>query len=124
MSLFVPALYTSAEDIRGFWILITGWMGLFFFQLAWYANPLNILAFLLVLRHPRLSVLLSLVALFLASETFLFYEIPTGINQEKLYITELGLGFYFWYFAQVMFFITLMMKLLWKSSKDDYSLLP
>ena len=102
ISLFLPVFFTSAEDIYGFWVLVTGWMGLAFFQVAWYANPLNLLVLLLVNEHPRIAFLLSLLALLVASCSFLFYEIPTGINYEKVFIQELGLGFYFWYIAHIL----------------------
>lgn len=107
-SLFLPIFFTSTEDIYGFWVLATGWMGLVFIQLAWYANPLNLLALLLVGDRPRIAFLLSILAIALASCSFVFYEIPTGINYEKVYIREFGLGFYFWYVAHVLVVIGLM----------------
>lgn len=107
LSLFSPVFYTPADDISGYWVLFTGWLGLVFFQFAWYANPLILLAILQVKRHPKTSILLGLFAFTLASETFLFYEIPIGINQEKIYIKELGIGFFIWYLAQILFLLWL-----------------
>ncbi len=113
-SLFLPIFFTSDGDIIGGWVFILGWMGIVVFQFAWYANPLNVLAFLIFELQPRLSLLLSLLALVIASEAFLFYEIPTGLStglhQEKLFIKELGLGFYCWYLSQILFLFTLISK--------------
>lgn len=102
LSLFLPVFFTSAEDIFGFWVLITGWMGLAFLQLAWYANPINLLVLLLAAEHPKVAFLLSLLGLAVASCSFLFYEIPTGINYEKVFIKEFGIGFYFWYATHIL----------------------
>ena len=107
ISLFSNVFFTPDEDIRGYWVFITGWIGILFLQFAWYANPLNLMALLLVNHSPRIALLLSLLALVLASETFLFYEIPTGINQEKVYIQELGFGFFIWYLAQILFLVSI-----------------
>ena len=107
LSLFLPVYYIHIEDISGYWVLFTGWLGLVFFQFAWYANPLILLAILQAKGCPKTSILLGLFALALASETFLFYEIPTGINQEKMYIKELGIGFFIWYLALILFLLWL-----------------
>ncbi len=116
ISLFLITFFTSDGDIFGGWVFILGWMGIIVFQFAWYANPLNILAFLIFESQPRLSVLLSLLALLIASEAFLFMEIPTGLftgfNSDKMYVKELGLGFYSWYLSQILFLFALMSKYL------------
>lgn len=101
-SLFFPTFFTSADHIHGFWVLITGWVGLIFFQCAWYANPLNLLALLLYKEKPKTAMLITLIAVVLASSSFLFKEIPIGINSEKVFIKEYGLGFYLWYAAQIL----------------------
>ncbi len=115
-SLFLLTFFTSGGDILGGWVFILGWLGIVVFQFAWYANPLNILAFLIFESRPRLSILLSLLALIIASETFTFKEIPTGlftgIHPEKIFIKELGLGFYSWYLSQILFLFSLMSRYL------------
>jgi len=111
-SLFLPIFFTSAEDIYGFWILATGWMGLVFFQLAWFANPLNLLALLFITDRPRIAFLLSLLGVALASCSFIFHEIPTGIDYEKVFIREFGLGFYLWYASHIFIAIGLMLGFL------------
>jgi len=110
LSLFLPVFFTSGEDIYGYWVLIIGWIGLVFIQFAWYANPINLLALLLARDNPRIALLLSCLAVMLASGAFIFNEIPTGINYEKVFIKEFGLGFYIWYAAQVFFLLALLSR--------------
>ncbi len=112
LSLYQVALFTSGDDLYGVWILLIGWIGLVIFQLSWLANPLNLLALLLLSTKPKLSLLLTLIAFLLASQTFYFAEIPVGLNQEKIYIKELGLGFYLWYIANGLFVIAALIEAL------------
>ncbi len=112
LSLYQVALFTSGDDLYGVWILLIGWIGLVIFQLSWLANPLNLLALLLLSSKPKLSLLLTLIAFLLASQTFYFTEIPVGLNQEKIYIKELGLGFYLWYIANGLFVIAALIEVL------------
>ena len=112
LSIFLPVFFTSGEEIYGYWVLITGWIGVVFIQFAWYANPINLLALLLARDNPKTSLLLSCLALMLASGAFIFKEIPTGINYEKVFIKEFGLGFYVWYLAQIFFMLAFFSRLL------------
>jgi len=105
LALMLTSLFTSGDDIRGYWILIMGWAGLIFFQFSWFANPINLLALLLLPQQPKTALLLSFTAFIIASQSFLLSEIPTGISYEKIYIKEFGLGFYFWYFSQGFFLL-------------------
>jgi len=119
LSLYLVGLYTSGDDLYGIWILLIGWMGIVVFQLSWFANPLNLLALLIMSSKPRVSLLLTILAFLLASQTFLFTEIPTGFNQERIYIKELGIGFYLWYVANGIFVVaTLIETLRRKKSKN------
>lgn len=112
VSLFCSAFYTNNEILKGYWILSLGWLGLFFFQLAWLANPLNLIAILLIKQNPFVSFLLSGLALLLATQSFLLFELPTGIQQEKIFIKELGGGFYLWYLANCLFLLAIFAKFL------------
>ena len=112
LSLYYVALFTSGDDLYGIWILLIGWMGLIIFQLSWLANPLNLLALLLLSSKPKMSLFLTMIAFLLASQTFLFMEIPTGLNQERIYIKELGMGFYLWYAANGIFVIAALIETL------------
>ncbi len=117
LSLYFIALYTSGDDIYGIWLLLIGWIGIVFFQLSWFANLLNLLALLLLSTKPKISLLLTLLAFLLASQTFWFVEIPVGLHQEKIYIKELGLGFYLWYSANGIFILAALIETLRKKSK-------
>ncbi|MGK0271971.1 MAG: hypothetical protein ACI88H_002637 [Cocleimonas sp.] len=112
LSLFLPVFFTSADDIYGYWVLLIGWLGMIFIQFSWYANPLNLLALLITTKKPITALLLSILALLLASSTTLFYEIPIGLNYEKVFIKEFGIGFYVWYGAQVFFLFALLCRYL------------
>lgn len=114
ISLFQVSLYTSGSDIRGFWILIMGWIGLFFLQVAWFANPLNLLALLLLVNKPKTSLFLSFLAIGFAAHSVQLAEIPIDLKNEKIYIKELGLGFYFWFIAQVLFFAIVLFENIYK----------
>ncbi len=109
-SLPLVSLFTSSEDIHGIWILLIGWLGIVILQLSWFANPLNLLALLLVTRRPLLALLLSFIAFLFASQAFEFSEIPAGLNHEKVFIKEMGLGFYLWYVSHGLFFIAIFIR--------------
>ncbi len=100
VSLFSTVFFTTGEDITGFWVLITGWLGFIIFQFAWFANPLSVLAILIKKKRPIMALLLCVLAVVLASMGFIFNEIPAAKGAEKIFIKEYGLGFYFWYAAQ------------------------
>ncbi len=113
-SLFLTVFFTTGEDIQGFWVLLIGWIGLVIFQFAWYANLLNLLALLLLKQRPYISLFLSGIALLIATQTFLFFEIPVGLQNSKIYIKELGLGFYLWYLSQAIFLVATITELIKK----------
>ena len=112
LSLFNTVFFTSAGDISGFWVLLTGWLGFVIFQFAWFANPLNFLAVLMMKRRPLFAFLLSIVAVFLTTESFVFSEIPAASGSAKIFIREFGLGFYFWHGAQWMAVCVMLVNLL------------
>jgi hypothetical protein len=112
LSLVLTSLHTSGEDLQGFWVLLTGWLGFIIFQFSWFANPLTLLALLILDKKPWTSLVLSSLAIVLATQAYFFTEIPTGLNQEITFIQEVGLGFYFWYLAQVLFFCAICGQLL------------
>ncbi len=113
-SLFLTVFFTTGEDIQGFWVLLIGWIGLVIFQFAWYANLLNLLSLLLLNQRPYISLFLSGIALLIATQTFLFFEIPVGLQNSKIYIKELGLGFYLWYLSQAIFLVATITELIKK----------
>ena len=118
LSLPLTSLFTSGDDIQGIWVLFIGWMGLIIFQFSWFANPLNLLALLILSERPVTALLLSLAAFVVASQTLVFSEIPSGASLGKIHIKELGLGFYFWYFSHALFFIGILVETLKQTQKN------
>ncbi|MEE9310514.1 MAG: hypothetical protein V3U64_05785 [Cocleimonas sp.] len=119
LSLPLTSLFTSGDDIQGAWILLIGWLGIIIFQFAWFANPLNLLALLLLTNRPKIAFLLSSIALILASQALIFSEIPTSFSESKIYIQELGLGFYCWYAAHVMFLLATLIEVFKRAQKSE-----
>jgi hypothetical protein len=96
ISLLEPVFITEDKPIKGFWIFAMGWMGFVIFQFAWYANLLSLLAALMMFKRPLIAFLLSLLALLLAAESFLFDEIPLGSSKESIAIIDTDIGLYLW----------------------------
>lgn len=110
-SLFIPVFFTSSENIVGYWVFITGWMGIVFAQTAWYANPMQLLSMLIASEKPKTAVLLSLLSLVLSTGALLIYEIPLGINNDKLFIKEYGFGMYLWILSHAFILLALIFNL-------------
>jgi len=91
MSLFEPVFITTKQPVLGYWVFAMGWMGFIILQFAWYANLLSFLSLLLMFKYPLRAFLLSLFSLLLATESFLFDEIPQNVK-----IIEIDIGFYLW----------------------------
>lgn len=99
LSLFIPAFITQSQDIYGYWVLALGWLGFITFQFAWYALPLAIIAIRLSGKKPQFSLLLSVFAILVASEAFLFKKVPFANSDE---VIDIGLGFYLWYTSFIL----------------------
>lgn len=112
ISLLNIVFFTSSGDISGFWTLLTGWLGFIVFQFAWFANPLSFLAVSRMKSQPLFALFLSVLAVTLATEGFIFNEIPTASGSEKIFIREFGLGFYFWYGAHWLALCSVLFKLI------------
>jgi hypothetical protein len=78
-------------------LLLIGWMGLFLGIIAWLANPLLLVGWLLLAgRQPRAAAVCALAATVCAG-SFLFYK--TMITDEaghRSRITGYGLGYWLW----------------------------
>ena len=107
-SLFFPVFITQTSDIHGYWVLAMGWLGFFSFQFAWYASPFTIIAIYVSKHSPQLGLLLSVIAILIASEAFLFSEVPFGQNDRVL---DYGLGFYLWYLFFYLVSFSILLKL-------------
>ncbi|PID47139.1 MAG: hypothetical protein CSB47_00990 [Proteobacteria bacterium] len=117
----VDTVYVTTEQaIRGYWIFVTGWLGFLIFQFAWYANPLTLMALLLMRRHPWWALLCSILALIAMSQAFLFQEIPTDTLGNTIQILSRGLGFYCWVGMVACVFYAIVMLLIYRMFKRDY----
>ena len=122
-SLFSPAFLAETQDIDGYWVLFLGWMGFLFFQFAWYAAPLMLLAVYTSAHSPRFAFLLAVLAIIIASEAFLFDEIPLRGAQQK--ISGYGLGFYLWYGSFYIATLGVLQKLLlWRALNNRREQVP
>ena len=117
----VDTVYTTEEQaIRGYWILLTGWLGFLFFQFAWYANPLTILSLLLMKKHPWWALITSALALLCMSQAFLFYEIPSDAKGSAIAIVSRGTGFYCWIGMISCVFYAVIMRLIYRAFERDH----
>lgn len=117
----VDVVYTTEEqDVHGYWILLAGWLGFLFFQFAWFANPLTVLALLLMRKHPWYALLSSALALLCMSQAFLFYEIPSDAKGNTIAILSRGIGFYCWVAMIACVFYAVIMVLIYRAFKRDY----
>lgn len=115
-SLTQTVLITDLNEITGIWLLIGGSVGILFFQFAWYANFLSLLALLLVQKTPKKSIIISLVAIALASQSFFLEEVPF---KQPIQIVAYQLAFYFWYFSHFLILWGSTFHLLSLSQKED-----
>ncbi len=110
-SLFEPVFITEDHVIKGYWVLAMGWMGFAIFQFAWYANLLSLLAILLMTKRATTAFVLSLLALLLSAESFLFDEIPVASGNKNVAIIDNDIGLYLWIGAHcaVLYAVILML---------------
>lgn len=111
---------TTEQSIRGYWIFITGWLGFIIFQFAWYANPLSLLALLLMRKRPWWALLCSGLALIAMAQAFLFNEIPTDTSGNTISILSRETGFYCWVIMHGCVFYAIIMILIYRAFKRDY----
>jgi hypothetical protein len=107
-SFFLPALYLTGQanttgektDMVGLAAFIDGAFGLFDRQYAWLANPLALLALVLVLCPVhRASLLFSISALLISQHTRVLVGTTIWGDEggvTKYLVTSLGPGFYLW----------------------------
>ena len=118
LSLFEPVFITDDKVIKGYWVFAMGWMGFVIFQFAWYANLLSLLAILLMFSRAGTAFLLSLLALLLASQSFMFDEIPAGSSDKSIAITGDDIGLYLWIGAHCAVLYAVIMMLIRKKMMD------
>lgn len=92
---WLPVFETPGRTIVGYWVFITGWMGIVVFQFAWYANLLMLMAVIMMYTAPVRATLLAATGLLVATQAFWFNVLPGTTSSTE--IVEQGLGFWFWY---------------------------
>ena len=108
-SLFLPVFITQTNDIHGYWVLAMGWLGFVAFQFAWYAAPFSVLAVYVSRKSPQFGLVLSVIAIIMASEAFLFTEVPFGRSDKVL---DYGAGFYIWYLCFYLVSLSILLRLI------------
>ena len=117
LSLFEPVFITEDKVIKGYWILAMGWMGFIIFQFAWYANLLSLLAILLMTKRTIVAFVLSLLALLVSTESFLFDEIPSD-GGKNITIIDNDIGLYLWIGAHCAVLYAVILMLIRKTMID------
>lgn len=103
----LPVLHVDKGDPvwPGYQVVWAGALGVFIGQFAWFANLFAAGAMICFLAGAkRAAMLLSLIALFISTDTFRLFrqEIlldEAGVNKARL--QSLGIGFYFWMAALI-----------------------
>lgn len=95
-ALMLPAIGAGGMTFDGFAVLERGWEGAGRAVLAWYANPLFVIAIVLGLqRYRRSAVAVAFVSLALALSSFATNELAASMGQAVPDVT-LHVGFYVW----------------------------
>lgn len=119
IALVETAFVTTEQAVKGYWIMLVGWMGFMIFQFAWFANPLALLSLLLIRKHPWWALLTSVLSLACLSQAFLFSEIPTDTSGQNIAIVSRGIGFYCWVGSIACVFYGAIMMLIYRAFKRD-----
>ena len=95
-------LKNGVEDntLWGITLFLVGWSAIFVGQFAWFANPLMLLAWVLLLcRCWRLSALAAVVGTLIALHTIAFLHRELSADEgdvNHVVFSSLGIGFYLW----------------------------
>ena len=120
LSMADTVFITTQQHIKGYWVLLTGWMGFVIFQFAWFANPLTILALLLFRRRAIWAMLASTLALLCVSQAFIFEDLPIDTSGEYIEVVARGNGFYYWVAMVGCVFYANIMMLVYRMLKKEY----
>jgi len=100
ISLGLPVFKTPAGTIMGYWVFVTGWMGLAIFQFAWYANLMLLAGVLTMYTRPISSAIISGLGMLLATQAFWFDVIPASSSSTPILGQEVG--FWCWYISLLL----------------------
>ncbi|WP_312300151.1 hypothetical protein [Chryseobacterium sp.] len=106
ISLPFEAVYTKDHNVTGLFCFLLGWAEMQGGGIAWMANPLLVIsAFLLLMKKPKVSAVISFLALVL---TFCFLsvgEITVDEAGHQYPITGYGPAYYLWIASCVSLFV-------------------
>ncbi|WP_022950525.1 hypothetical protein [Leucothrix mucor] len=119
IALVETVFVTTEQAVQGYWIMLVGWMGFMIFQFAWFANPLALLALLLIRKRPWWALATSVLSLLCLSQAFLFSEIPTDTSGQSIAVVSRGIGFYCWVASIACVFYGTIMMLIYRAFKRD-----
>jgi hypothetical protein len=111
LSFQAEAPHTGQVTYSGGWLLVIGWLGLLAMQFAWLANPIVLLAWLLLSRYAAgagrswalAALIAGIAALVLSADTLtLFsYNVPArGDDMVPYRLEQVLAGTYFWWASQ------------------------
>ncbi|WP_294209700.1 hypothetical protein [uncultured Chryseobacterium sp.] len=96
-SLTFTAVYSDNHELSGLTCLLLGWTEPEHGGIAWFANPIFFIsAFFLLFRLPKISAVLSLIAVVL---TFCYLSVDEMTINKAGYqnpVTSYGIGHYLW----------------------------
>lgn len=111
ISLFLPTFSTHSDPVQGLACLLAGWLSLLMFDtLAWIANPLMFLTWILLLRfsktkkdiYVRYALLFSMAAM-IAGMSFLFVkDLMMDEGGAQYHLTSYHAGYVLWLASAVV----------------------
>ncbi|MCE4065418.1 hypothetical protein LXM63_09940 [Chryseobacterium gleum] len=97
LSLPFTAVYTEPHNVDGLTCLLLGWAKMSGGGIAWMANPLLLTAaFLLLMKKPKASLVISFLAFALTLCFLAVKEITVDEAGHQNPITGYGPGYYLW----------------------------
>lgn len=97
ISLLLPGIiYNGDQEMYGYYILAFGWFAVVHGVLAWFANPLFLLALVRMrVEKPKTMFITALVAFVLGLTAFMLRSIP-NLDKKGPDVDHLAIGYYIW----------------------------
>jgi hypothetical protein len=96
----LPAMVFDEQTWRGYEVVLSGWMGVFLGQFAWFANFFWWLSLVLtLLRRWFLTIAATALACFIAFDAFSFIGKQVPLDEafvNTMLFKSYDFGFYFW----------------------------
>ncbi len=116
ISLTQPAFYIDRSDYDA-WsnpvgIIFIGWLGAIIGRgsaLVWFANPLILTSWILILKSERIAIISGILAALLSISFLFFDEVVASEAPTYSLITEYKLGYWLWLSSICLFAIGILM---------------